>query len=216
VPCGARVADIGSDHAYLPIYLVQNNRAECALASDINQGPVDAARRNIIEYGVSDRVIAQRADGLDGVENFTPDCITILGMGGELIVKIIDRAPWVRKKGLRLILQPMTHAEILSRYLCEQGFEIIDETIVCDGNRDDRIYRIIVAEFNGEARYMSECEHYVGKINLEKRPIGTDAYTKRLISMFSIKRDGRIAGGLDCTYENKIIFDLENTLTEKQ
>lgn len=215
VPRGAVLADIGSDHAYLPIHLALAGEIERALASDINLGPVEAAQKNIRSYGACDKVIAQRADGLDGVESFSPNCITILGMGGELIVRIIDRAPWVRKKGIRLILQPMTHSEILSRYLCEQGFEIVDETIVCDGGRDDRIYRIIVAEFDGEARLLSECEHYIGKFNIKNRPDGTDAYIKRLINLFSVKRDGRVSGGLDCTDENKMICDLENILTEK-
>lgn len=208
VPQGATVADIGSDHAYLPIYLVQTGVAIRALASDINAGPVDAARKNIISYGVSDKVVAQRADGLDGVESFSPDCITILGMGGELIMKIIDRAPWVRDKKIRLILQPMTHGEILSRYLCEQGFEIVDETIVCDGERDDRIYRILVAEFDGTCRTLSEAEHYIGKLNLERRTDGTDTYIKRLLYMLETKRQGRLLGGLDCSHEDKLIVEL--------
>lgn len=205
VPQGAILADIGSDHAYLPIYLAQAGKILRALASDINTGPVEAARKNIISYGVGDKVTAQKADGLDGVESFSPDCITILGMGGELIVKIIDRAPWVRNKKIRLILQPMTHGEILSRYLCEQGFEIVDETIICDGERDDRIYRILVVEFDGVRRELTEAEHYVGRLNLARKPDGTQTYIKRLVYMLETKRQGRLLGGLDCTHEDKLI-----------
>ncbi len=212
VPQGAILADIGSDHAYLPIHLVQIGRVQSALASDINLGPVEAARKNIISYGVSDSVIAQKADGLDGVERFAPDCITILGMGGELIVRIIDRAPWVRNKKIRLILQPMTHGEILSHYLCEQGFEIVDETIVCDGERDDRIYRIIVAEFDGVKRGLTDAEHYVGKLNLARKPEGAQTYIKRLIYMLETRRQGRLLGGLDCSAEDRLIEELEKHL----
>ncbi len=214
VPKGAILADIGSDHAYLPIHLVQTGRVQNALASDINLGPVDAARKNIISYGVGDKVIAQRSDGLDGVESFSPDCITILGMGGELIVRIIDRAPWVRSKKIRLILQPMTHGEILSRYLCEQGFEVVDETIICDGERDDRIYRIIVAEFDGVKREMSDAEHYIGRLNLARKPDGTQTYIKRLLTMFETKRQGRLLGGLDCSAEDRLIEKLKKHIGE--
>lgn len=214
VPQGAVVADIGSDHAYLPIHLVQTGVAVRALASDINAGPVEAARKNILSYGVGEKVAAQRSDGLDGVESFSPDCITVLGMGGELIARIIDRAPWVRKKGIRLILQPMTHGEILSRYLCEQGFEIVDETTVQDGERDDRIYRIIVAEFDGERRTMSDAEHYIGAHNLRRRPDGTEIYIKRLVTMLQTKRQGRIIGGLDCSDVDGLLNELTKYIGE--
>lgn len=212
VPQGAVLADIGSDHAYLPIYLAQAGKIQRALASDINAGPVEAARKNIISYGVGNKVTAQKSDGLDGVESFAPDCITILGMGGELIVRIIDRVPWVRNKKIRLILQPMTHGEILSRYLCEQGFEIVDETIVCDGERDDRIYRILVAEFDGLKRELTDAEHYVGRLNLARQPEGTQSYIKRFIYMLETKRQGRLLGGLDCSAEEKLIEELEKHL----
>lgn len=213
VPQGATLADIGSDHAYLPIYLVQTGVAIRALASDINVGPVRAAKKNILSYGVGDKVVAQRADGLCGVRDFCPDCITILGMGGELIVRIIDDAPWVKNKNIRLILQPMTHSEILSRYLCDSGFEIIDETLVCDGERDDRIYRIIVAQYDGSKRKLSDAEHYVGIFNLKRRSGGLETYIKRLISMLETKRNGRIAGRLDTLEEDRLIAELKIYLT---
>ena len=149
VPAGARLADIGSDHAYLPIALCLENKIQYALASDINEGPVAAAVANIQKNGLSDRIVAVKADGLDKAISFAPDCISVLGMGGELIVSILDKADWVRNERITLVLQPMTHPEILSNYLVEQGFAIIDETIVRDGMRDDRIYRIISAKFGG-------------------------------------------------------------------
>ena len=212
VPQGAKVADIGSDHAYLPIQLVLSGRVPRALASDVNEGPVEAARRNIAAHGVSDKVIAQRSDGLDGVESFSPDCITILGMGGELIARIIRRAPWVKNKNITLVLQPMTHAEDLSRYLCESGFEVVDETMVRDGERSDRIYRILVARYTGEKSELTEAEHLVGPINLKRRPDGMDNYVRRLISTLDTRRKGRMAGGLDSAHEDTLIAQLEQYL----
>ena len=116
VPAGARLADIGSDHAYLPIALCLENRIEYALASDINEGPVKAAMANIAKNGLEERIRAVRADGLDETEPFAPDCITVLGMGGELIVSILSRAEWIRDGRITLVLQPMTHPEILAKY----------------------------------------------------------------------------------------------------
>lgn len=209
VPAGARLADIGSDHAYLPIQLVLSGVAECALASDINEGPVRAARKNIEEFGVGDRVRCMCSDGLCGVEDFAPDCITVLGMGGELIVRILHAAPWIRAEGIRLILQPMTHSEAVSRYLCSEGFKITDETIVCDGTRDDRIYRIIVAEFDGIKRELNDAEHYIGKKNIETRVQGTNEYASRLMSALRVRIDGRRVGGLDCTDDERLLRSLE-------
>lgn len=209
VPRGSRLADIGSDHAYLPIQLVLSGVADCALASDINSGPVSAARKNIEEYGVGDRVTCMQSDGLCGVSAFSPDCITILGMGGELIVRILSDAPWIRSGKIRLILQPMTHSEILSRYLCSEGFEIVDELLVCDGDRSDRIYRIIAASFDGRKRELTDAEHYIGKKNIQNHPQGMREYTMRLISALRVRIEGRRAGGLDCTADIQLLNELE-------
>ena len=98
VPCGARLADIGSDHAYLPIALCLENKIKCALASDINEGPVAAAVSNIKKNCLDDKIKAIRADGLSKAQEFAPDCITVLGMGGELIVRILSAAEWIREE----------------------------------------------------------------------------------------------------------------------
>lgn len=214
VPTGGVLADIGSDHALLPISLVLHGKIKAGIASDINEGPVLAARKNINAYGVSDRVVAQRADGLFGVEKFSPDCITILGMGGELIVRIIDDAPWVKDSGIRLILQPMTHSEIVSRYLCEHGFNIIDDRIIRESERDDRIYRIMVAQFDAEVRMLSDAEHLVGVKNLLSPDGPTEAYIKRLINMFNKKKQGKMSGGHDSTQEDKIIQQLQSYIKD--
>ena len=126
---GAHVADIGTDHAYLPIYLVKEGIAQKALAADINQGPIDSARANIAAHGLSERIETLKTDGLHGVESFAPDHILIFGMGGELIVKILSEAPWIQKKGITLILQPMSRAQILRAYLLESGFSNLRSTI---------------------------------------------------------------------------------------
>ena len=212
VPRGARLADIGSDHAYLPIALCLEDKIECALASDINEGPVAAAVSNISKNGLSDRIRAIRADGLDMARDFDPDCITILGMGGELIVSILDAAPWIKNPKITLVLQPMTHGEILAEYLARNGFEVKDEIIVYDGGRSDRIYRIISAVFDGHARNLSYAEALIGKRNLDRGDSVTRAYVERCIRTLETRIRGKESSGQNADEEKKIVCDLEGEL----
>ena len=112
---GAYVCDVGTDHAYLPVYLVLTGRAARALASDINKGPVMRAKKSVIKYGVSDKIDVALSNGLAGAESYPVTDIIIAGMGGELIASIIDAAPWTKNTSIRLVLQPMTHSEILRK-----------------------------------------------------------------------------------------------------
>ena len=215
VPHGARLADIGSDHAYLPIALCLENKIEYALASDINEGPVRAAIANIHKNGLTDRIKAIRADGLDKTREFDADCITILGMGGELIVSILDKAEWVKSGNITLVLQPMTHPEILAKYLAGQGFEVIDETIVMDGGRDDRIYRIISAKFDGKVRELTEGEALIGRKNVERGDEITAAYIRKNIRILETRIEGRNKAGADATAEIALADELREFLERK-
>lgn len=215
MPRGARLADIGSDHAYLPISLCLDNKIECAVASDINEGPVSAAVANIRKNGLEGRIVAQRADGLDGVADFAPDCITVLGMGGELIVSILDRAPWIKDPRITLVLQPMTHPEILTSYLAERGFDTVEERMVCDGGRDDRIYRIISARYDGEIRRISPAEALVGKINLERTDRVTEAYVRKQIRILNTRINGRAQAGDRAEYERALVRELGEYIERK-
>ena len=150
---GRLVADIGTDHAYLPIYLceqrrltpvpVGNGETLCAIAADINKGPVERADEHIAAARLTKYVKTIQTDGLTGLDAYDPADIIIFGMGGELIASILAAAPWVNAPGKRLILQPMTHAEKLREYLLAAGFAIVGETLSREG---DRIYQTICAE----------------------------------------------------------------------
>ena len=150
---GRLVADIGTDHAYLPIYLCEQRRLTpvtakngetlCAIAADINKGPVERADQHIAEARLTKYIKTLQTDGLTGLDAFDPADIIIFGMGGELIASILAAAPWAGGTGKRLILQPMTHAEKLREYLLKTGFAIIGETLSREG---DRIYQTICAE----------------------------------------------------------------------
>lgn len=216
VPKGARLADIGSDHAYLPISLCLDGKIDCALASDINEGPVKAAVTNIRKKGLSEKIKAIRADGLSGAREFDPDCITVLGMGGELIVSILDAAPWIKDEKITLILQPMTHPEILSLYLSSNGFEITDEMIVQDGTRDDRIYRVIAARYCGEAREINRIEALVGRINIERLDSVTRAYIERLVRILKVRATGKRGVSRDASEEEELIRKLTYILEREK
>lgn len=150
---GRLVADIGTDHAYLPIYLCEqrklspvtakNGETLCAIAADINKGPVERADQHIAEARLTKYIRTVQTDGLTGLDTFDPADIIIFGMGGELIASILEAAPWAHAAGKRLILQPMTHAEKLREYLLSAGFAIIGETLSREGHR---IYQTICAE----------------------------------------------------------------------
>ncbi len=215
VPIGARLADIGSDHAYLPIALCLENKISCALASDINEGPVAAAVANINKHSIGDKVEAIRADGLMGARDFAPDCISVLGMGGELIISILSAAPWIKKEGITLILQPMTHPELVAEYLACEGFSVKDEKIVCCGEREDRIYRIICAEYTGGKRELSPIEALVGKANLDRADEDTVAYIKRAIRVLRTRIEGKKKAGLDFSVEDLLACSLEEYLPQK-
>ncbi len=146
------VLDIGTDHAYLPIYLCESgvlapraNTLPWAIAADINRGPVERAAIHIAAAGLSESIRTVQTDGLTELKVHAPADIIIFGMGGELIASILAAAPWVRDREMRLILQPMTHAEKLRIYLAETGFRIIGETLSREG---ERIYQTIAAEWD--------------------------------------------------------------------
>ena len=150
---GCLLADVGTDHAYLPIYLCEqgrltpviagNGESLCAIASDINKGPVERADQHVEAAGLSGVIRTVRTDGLTGLDAYDPADIVIFGMGGELIAAILEAAPWVNREGRRLILQPMTHAEKLREYLLSTGFAIVGETLSREG---ERLYQTICAE----------------------------------------------------------------------
>lgn len=201
----AVVADIGTDHAYLPVFLIGKGIVARAVAADINEGPVLRAVQNVRQYKMEDRIEVVRTDGLTGLDGKGITDIAICGMGGELISKILDAAPFVKDEGIRLILQPMTKAAELYRYLCENGFSVVGEALV----REDRIYRVICAEYTGIIHTPSDVLCLLGEKNIENGSELLGEYAKGHLSAFGKKRDGKASASLDTSYEDKIISELE-------
>ena len=200
---GEIIADVGTDHAYLPIYLYTSGVIRGAVVSDINEGPIERARKNIIEYSCDGAIKPILCDGLSKIREYSPDSVFILGMGGELIANIIAEAEWLKEKGTRLVLQPMTHAEILREYLYKSGFETIDEAII----EDSKIYQITVAKYTGKITKADRLELRFGKINLEKREDVLIDALMREKEILGARLAGKQKAGIDGG-EDAELFDM--------
>lgn len=190
---GRRIADIGTDHAYLPVFLVGGGVSVCAEATDINRAPLERAAANIAAAGLSDRITVRLADGLDGVGAFAPEDIFILGMGGELIARICGKSEYIKNKDIRLVLQPMTRPAALRRFLLSGGFCIEDEELVKEDG--DRIYQIICAHYDGVRRFADEPSLAVGAINLGRGGEVLCEYCSRLERELLRQAAGKRQGG---------------------
>lgn len=158
VPDGARLADIGTDHAYLPVSLILDGRIEEAIAADLRSGPLDHARRTAGEYGVLERLDFRLCDGLAAIAPQECDTITIAGMGGETIAGILCQVPWTRQAH-RLILQPQSTQNVLRRFLSGNGYAIRSERVVREG---ERWYPVLLAE-GGQMAPLTPAEEIAGR-----------------------------------------------------
>lgn len=158
---GVPVADIGTDHGYLPIWLLKTGRSPRALAADINPGPLRSARSNAKKYGVGEGLRFLRSDGLRGLTPGDADDIVIAGMGGQLILRIVEETPWLRAPVKRLVLQPMSSAPQLRQGLYDLGFDILEERACLDGGK---VYSAFSAVFDGSLPPMPPLYPYMGRL----------------------------------------------------
>lgn len=167
VPKGAKLADIGSDHAYLPAYLVINQQILSGIAGEVVKGPFESAKSLVNELDLSSVIDVRLGDGLDVLE--ASDCvsvITICGMGGTLIRDILERGKQNNKLTghERLILQPNIGSQVLRSWLSKESYVIIDELII---KENGKIYEIIVADKSSESSELSEKEQMFGPVLLQ-------------------------------------------------
>ena len=212
-------ADVGCDHAKLSIFLVQSGICKYVFASDINEGPLDKARQNIQRRTLKDKPLAEYislklCDGLE--ENSKLNRVFILGMGGEVIAGILERAQFLRKeenKGrIKLILQPMTSEDRLREYLCANGYNILDEVMVLD---KERVYAVMSVCFDGIKRSFTPAELLLGKANIQK--VG-ELFLRQLERRIRICRseiEQRQRAGLDCTKQNELLCEMEKLNGQK-
>ena len=166
VPRGSSAADIGTDHGYIPIWLVQNDVCRSVIASDIGALPLEHAKRSAAEYGEAENIDFRLCAGLDGIRSDEADTIIIAGMGGETIAAILAAAPWTGDGAHLLILQPMTKIPFLRAWLAENGYRFENEKLVWENNG----YFPVMAVRGGEPCGLSEAEIY-GGVKLDADPL---------------------------------------------
>lgn len=162
---GSRVADVGTDHAYIPIWLVKNGICVRGVAMDINEGPIQRARENICKFGLESQIETRLSDGLESLKPYEADTVIIAGMGGILINRILYNAKRLYPTIRHYILQPMTAIEETRTYLEQNGFCIEDE---CLAKEDDKIYNIL-SVVRGDMEVSKEIYYYIGEKLIENR-----------------------------------------------
>ncbi|EOD01490.1 Putative tRNA-m1A22 methylase [Caldisalinibacter kiritimatiensis] len=161
---GSTVADIGTDHGYVPVFLIENKIASSAIAADVNEGPLNNAEAYIEEKELSDKIETRLGDGLKALKPNEVDTVIIAGMGGTLIANILKESKEVADKIDRFILQPMVASDELRKYLYNNNYKIVDEKLIREGKR---IYEIICAE-HGAEEVEDEIYYDIGEKLIEK------------------------------------------------
>ncbi|NLL04687.1 MAG: SAM-dependent methyltransferase [Clostridiaceae bacterium] len=174
------LSDIGTDHAYIPIYSVKNQICKKAIACDIGEGPVAVANRNIKRHGMEDRVVTRIGSGFKPISEEELDVCVIAGMGGILITEILQEDINKAKKANKLILQPMNCIELVREWLYLNGFEITDEGLINEGFR---IYNVIVAQWTGKIAKKELVYYYIGEKLIEKKDPLLKKYINRRIDL---------------------------------
>lgn len=202
VPQGAVFADIGTDHAYLPVWLLLDGRIDHAIAADLREGPLSRAKETAAQYGVTDQVSFRLCDGLTGIQAGEANSIAIAGMGGETIASILAAAPWT--KDCQLLLQPMTSFPDLRLWMQENGYRIMQEKIVREGNR---LYSVWSAT-SGDMPKLSNAELWAGRQS-------DDPLRKEYLSYIAGKLERSLRGRQAASVRDEAaIADLTDTIAE--
>ncbi|WP_297134578.1 tRNA (adenine(22)-N(1))-methyltransferase [Terrisporobacter sp.] len=167
VTSNKRLADIGTDHGYIPVYLLNKNIINFAILADINKGPLENARKEVKRNKLDDKVDLRLGSGIEVLKKGEVDEIIIAGMGGILIGELLEANKEVAHEAEKLILQPMQAQEELRKYLLNNGYEILDEHLE---KEDFRLYEIIVAKYTGKNTDVEDDVYYeIGKKLLENK-----------------------------------------------
>jgi tRNA (adenine22-N1)-methyltransferase len=194
------VADIGTDHAYLPIYLIQQNICKKAIASDVKTGPVEVANKNISLYKMKDKIETRLGSGLETIESGEADTVIVAGMGGTLITELLETE---RKKACKvssLVLQPMNDLDIVRKWLYDHKFCIFDEELVAEGSK---IYCVIAAKYDGMNKAYNDFQLHVGEQLINKKDSLLLPYCE-----MKVRQINRVLGQLEAMEDNENLKSL--------
>lgn len=176
------MADIGTDHAYLPIYLAKKKPYSKLIAAELNAGPLERARKEVEAFGVASLIELRQGNGLSCLKTGEVEGVAIAGMGGETIRDILTASLALAKSMKILVLQPMTKSFLLRQWLADNGFAFLDEELVAE---DNHLYEIIVVKaFSGEEKQYSPLELEIGPVLLAKRHPLLPCQLKRLLKRY--------------------------------
>lgn len=195
---GKRVADIGTDHGYIPVYLLNKGTVPFAILADVNKGPLENARKEVRHNKLSDKTDLRLGSGIEVLNKGEVDEVIIAGMGGILISELLEAKKEVSHSVDKLILQPMQAQEELRKYLLNNGYEILDEVLV---QEDFRVYEIIVAKYTGKNTVVEDEVYYeVGTKLIENNdPLLKEFIDKKIYKYNSVieKLEGKSGEAID-------------------
>ena len=178
---GARLADVGTDHGYIPIYLLQQGKIPSAIAMDINEGPLERAREHIRLYGLEKYIQLRLSDGVEALVPGEADSILIAGMGGGLVMHILEDGKEVCQSACELILQPQSEIGHVRRFLREHGYEVFCEEMVLE---EDKFYPMMKIRYTGKISTVQDVDmlklsDLYGGLLLEKKHPVLKTYLER-------------------------------------
>ncbi|MBE6804283.1 MAG: SAM-dependent methyltransferase [Ruminococcaceae bacterium] len=197
-------ADIGTDHAYLPVYLVEKGIVNHAIAADLRVGPLDNAKETVVSHNLTDKIELRLSDGLDNFKENEVEEIAVAGMGGLLISSFIERTIWLKNSDIHLILQPMTHIEELRKTLFDNDFIIDNEVVAEDG---DKLYIIISAYYYGDATAYTDLDLIVGRLTLNDDELSKN-YLAKIYTKYNKKLVALQKAQKECADLEKIVGEL--------
>lgn len=209
---GRHCVDVGTDHGYLAVYLVESGIAAGMIACDLNEKPLSAAKKSCEAAGLAGRITLLRSDGLADVPAESAQEILICGMGGELILRILTDCPYAKDPHRHFILQPMTRADTLRRGLLSAGFSIEREAAAVEG---DHCYTVLSVYYTGQiCREVSPFFALVGKIPEDPSPEATRYLAHQRKKQQAILAGLRLAGKTDPQGE-ALLRELDACLKER-
>lgn len=212
VRAGAVLADVGTDHGYLPIFLLKRGRIERAVLSDINEGPLAKARENVSASSLSEKCEIILCDGAAALAGKGITDYAVCGMGGELIAEIISSAPQMKERGIRLILQPMSRHAHLRRYLCSHGFTILTERYSTSAGKH---YVTILAEYTGDCRELDAVSAELGDAREHKDDAASyGSFLKQKKQSLTRVAEGKRLGGQSAIEEELLLSALNERLKD--